>query len=59
MDRLIDEVSEIDQSKISQAIREYFDNRMGQYPPIMKAEADFLAQLILTSVRIEASRMVS
>lgn len=44
---------------LSVQIKNYFDERWGQYPPILKAEADLIASLMLASVQTAVRRKAS
>lgn len=40
---------------VAQEIKEHFDNRWGQYPPVMEAEASLLAKAICSFLQTGAS----
>ena len=46
------------QELMALAIKDHFDNRWGQYPPVMDAEAEFLAKVLSSIARSAAPGMV-
>jgi hypothetical protein len=40
-------------SSLGDQIKKYFDERYGQYPPVLKAEADIIVTLTIASLQKE------